>query len=157
MKLLVDKKYYGIIMFMCYNSLYGCEIMSNEFAKVLDIVNSLSLKELGYICNGKFIDSPYLIYRKIKNNTFIEVYYYDDKLKDEHHVVGNNILVVTSSKSRRKGNADYLLKLALKECPGNLFVYETAKDNIPSINLAIKNGFILDKEIDNILYFVYRR
>ena len=131
--------------------------MNDSFEKVLDIVNSLSQHELDYICNGKFIDSPYLIYRKIKDESFIEVYKYDNKVKSEHPISGNSILIVSNPNSRRQGNADYLLKLALKECPGNLFVYETDENNKPSIDLAIKNGFNLYKKIDGILYYLYEK
>ena len=131
--------------------------MNDDFEKVLNIVNSLSQNEFDYVCNGIFIDSPYLIYRKIKDESFIEIYNYNNKFKNEHPISGNIILVVSSSNSRRKGNADHLLKLALKECPGDLFVYETDKNNKPSINLAIKNGFELYKEIDGILYYIYKK
>lgn len=131
--------------------------MNDSFEKVLDIVNSLSQHELDYICNGKFIDSPYLVYRKIKNGSFIEIYNYNKEFKDEHPISGNNILVVSSPNSRRQGNANYLLKLALKECPGNLFVYETDVNNKASINLAIKNGFKLYKKIDGVLYYIYKK
>lgn len=131
--------------------------MNNNFERILDIVNSLDKQELDYICNDKFIDSPYLIYRKIKDDSFIEVYYYSKELKDEHPISGNNILIVSSPNSRGMGNADYLLKQALKECPGNFFVYETDKTNKASIHLAQKNGFQLYKNIDDVLYYVYRK
>ena len=131
--------------------------MNNSFERVLNIVNSLNQQDLDYICNGKFIDSPYLIYRKIKDGSFIEVYDYNKEVEDEHPISGNNILVVSSPNSRGKGNADYLLKLALKECPGNFFVYETDENNKSSINLAIKNGFRLYKNIDGILYYIYKK
>ncbi len=131
--------------------------MNDNFKKVLSIVNSLNEKELRYICNDKFIDSPYLIYRKIKDESFIEIYNYNKEVLDEHPISGNNILIVSSPNSRGKGNANYLLKLALKECPGDLFVYEVDENNIPSINLAIKNGFKLYKNIDGILYYIYKK
>ena len=131
--------------------------MNNSFERVLNIVNSLSKQELDYICNGKFIDSPYLIYRKIKDGSFIEIYNYDKTIKDEHPVDGNVILIASSPNSRGKGNADYLLKMALKECSGDLFVYETDENNSPSIHLAIKNGFELYKNIDGVLYYIYKK
>ena len=131
--------------------------MNNGFEKVLDIVKTLNKKDLNYICNGKFIDSPYLVYRRIKDGSFIEIYNYSDEVKDEHPISGNNILIVSSPNSRGKGNATYLLKLALKECPGDFFVYETDINNKPSINLAIKNGFKLYKNIDGILYYIYKK
>ena len=131
--------------------------MNDTFEEVLDIINTLNEKELNYICNDKFIDSPYLVYRKIRNGSFIEIYNYNKEVKDEHPIIGNNILVVSSPNSRRKGNADYLLKLALKECPGSFFVYETDVNNKASINLAIKNGFKLYKKIDGVLYYIYKK
>ena len=131
--------------------------MDDSFERVLDIVNSLDDNELKYICNGKFTDSPYLIYRKVKEGSFIEVYNYNEEVKDEHPIRGNNILIVSSPNSRRKGNADYLIKLALRECSGNVFVYETDENNIPSIHLAEKNGFKLYKNIDGVLYYIYKK
>ena len=131
--------------------------MDDSFERVLDIVNSLDEKELKYICNGKFTDSPYLIYRKVKEGSFIEVYNYNEEVSDEHPVIGNNILIVSSPNSRRKGNADYLLKLALKECFGDTFVFEVDQNNVASINLAKKNGFKLYKDIDGVLYYIYKK
>lgn len=122
---------------------------SSEFKDIKEIVNSLSNKELLYICNGNFVDSPYVKYReciKIDNKSvgFIELY----ELEGEESLF---ITIVVKKEYRGMKLANILLDRMFnyysdkKHYP---FMWRADKENINSIKLAEKYNFKLVNETE---------
>lgn len=121
---------------------------SKSFNDVKNIVDTLPRKELLYICNGDFKNSPYVKYRKvIKENddpvAFIDIYTLPDMNKDSGAVV-----IACKKKYRNKGYSSMLLKSAKKWAKDNgiNLIYSVKKVNVSSRNLGKKHGFYIDDE-----------
>lgn len=117
----------------------------NKFDEVKQIVDKLSKKELNYICNGTFKDSPYVVYRDIyyvgaEPAGFIDVYSFD---KDDA-----NIVLAVLKKYRNRGIARSLVidmeqKINVKSIKN--LTWKTDLDNIASQNLAKSLGYKLSE------------
>ena len=117
----------------------------NKFDAIKQIVDKLSKKELNYICNGTFKDSPYIVYRDIyyvgaKPAGFIDVYSFD---KDDA-----NIVLAVLKKYRNQGIARYLVtNMEQKINVGSIknLTWKTDLDNTVSQNLAKSLGYKLSE------------
>lgn len=123
---------------------------SDNFLDIINIVDSLTKKELLNICNGNFKDSPYVKYRKcllIENNpvSFIEIY----QLPNEEY---NFIVLATKKEYRHKGYSCILYNKMISEFQNYekyKFMWRVNKDNINSYNLALKLNFKKFNETDS--------
>ena len=117
----------------------------NKFDVIKQIVDKLSKKELNYICNGTFKDSPHIVYRDIyyveaEPAGFIDVYSFD---KDDA-----NIVLAVLKKYRNRGIARSLVinmeqKINVKSIKN--LTWKTDLDNIASQNLAKSLGYKLSE------------
>ena len=118
---------------------------STDFNDVKNIVDSLSNAELHNICIGKFVDSPYTIYRKVvlvKDDpaAFLDIYSIPSEMDKDEAV----IVCAVKKKYRNKG----LIKLCFDNCIEsirkagiNTLYWETDKNNVTSAKLAKSLGF----------------
>ena len=117
----------------------------NKFDVVKQIVDQLPKKELDYICNGTFKDSPYVVYRNIyyvgsEPAGFIDVYSFDEK--------DANIVLAVLDKYRNRGIASKLVQdMERKIDVGSVryLTWKTDLDNKASQKLAKELGYKLDE------------
>ena len=118
---------------------------SNDFKDALKVAKELSEKDMKYICNGTYNDSPYTKYRLclIVDNEpvgFSEIY----NLPDEKYEF---IVIAISPKYRNKGYSYILLDKLFKEYKNKYpYMWRCDKDNYNSIHLAEKYNFKLINE-----------
>ena len=123
---------------------------SKSFKDVKNIVDSLSKKDLGQICNGDFKDSPYIIYRNVlmyngDPAAFIDVYKLDDSTNNDGCIV-----IACKPKYRGKGFPTQLVNKLKndKSFKWSHLIWECAKNNVASSTLAKKIGLELSNESD---------
>lgn len=132
---------------------------SKSFKDVKNIVDSLSKKDLGQICNGDFKDSPYIIYRNVlmyngDPAAFIDVYKLDDSTNNDGCIV-----IACKPKYRGKGFPTQLVNKLKndKSFKWSHLIWECAKNNVASSTLAKKIGLELSNESDKKYeYSLYR-
>lgn len=119
------------------------------FDDIKNIVDKIPKDDHHYFYHSdEFKDSPYVIYRNAEYVTkrgktfgaFIDVYSLDDP--------GTGIIVIASEPGARgSGITDKLVQSAIQFAPANIHTlyWRCDKDNTHSLNLAKRNGFILDK------------
>lgn len=117
------------------------QIFRSKFSDVKSIADKLNKKDLYYICNGEFKDSPYIVYRDIyyDNNKpigFIDVYSLDEK----------NMCIVLAVLEEYRGKG--IAKKLVSKMERNInvksikyIIWKADKDNIASQKLALKMGY----------------
>lgn len=113
---------------------------SNTFSDVMKVVNSLPKKDLLRICNGRFKDSPYVIYREVLSVSgspvaFIDVYKLPNMEED------GCIVLATNPKWRGKGLASMLVERMKHTIGDKNLVWKTQQDNDASLAIANANGY----------------
>lgn len=116
------------------------------YKDVKQVADSLSKKDLNYICGGTFKNSPYVVYRDVyydkkKPIGFIDVYSID---QDDMHIV-----LSVNSDYRGKGIASKLVKEMEQKIDVGSIEYITWKtdiDNTASQSLAKDLGYRMYKE-----------
>lgn len=124
---------------------------ATSFKQVQAIVNAIPKEDHHYFYHGDtFKDSPYVIYRNVRYlpngrgksiGAFIDVYSLDDP--------GTGIIVIAAEPAARgHGLTDALVQDAIAAAPSkgiHTLYWRCDKDNTHSLELAKRNGFILDK------------
>lgn len=125
---------------------------ANSFAEVKKIVDRIPKKDHHYFYHGAtFTDSPYNRYRLVRYVTkngkkyggFLDVYGFDDD------PTAGIIVVALEPGARGTGLSDQLVKEAIKEAPKHnidRLYWKADADNIGSIKLAQRTGFVKDEE-----------
>ena len=122
-----------------------------SFKQVQAIVNAIPKDDHHYFYHGDtFKDSPYVVYRNVRYlpnargkriGAFIDVYSLDDP--------GTGIIVIAAEPAARgHGLTDVLVQDAIAAAPIkgiHTLYWRCDKDNTHSLELAKRNGFILDK------------
>lgn len=124
---------------------------ATSFKQVQAIVNAIPKEDHHYFYHGDtFKDSPYVVYRNVRYlpnargkriGAFIDVYSLDDP--------GTGIIVIAAEPAARgQGLTDELVKDAISAAPDkgiHTLYWRCDKDNTHSLELAKRNGFVLDK------------
>lgn len=113
---------------------------SNSFTDVMKVVNSLPKNDLLRICNGRFKDSPYVIYREVLSVSgspvaFIDVYKLPNMEED------GCIVLATNPKWRGKGLASILVERMKHAIGDKNLIWKTQQDNHASLAIASANGY----------------
>ena len=118
------------------------------YEDVMQVVNSLSAKEKKRITyTGEYVDSPNVIYRDVYRLTDGQVMAFIEVFQFKSNPDTAQITVAVSPFYRGKGAVDILLSRLFhsncaKENHIDYYVWCADHDNIPSINIAKRNGFV---------------
>lgn len=137
----------------------------NIFPDIKQIVDTLSHKELLYICGGEFRNSPNVIYRDISYvdgspAAFIDVYYIPETHRQK--IIDNQADIVFACKKeyRGKGLISKLIAKMLSEFSSNKkytkynLLWTVDNNNRASIELAKKFGFVIQSKEKNETHFI---
>jgi len=113
-----------------------------NFNDVKKVVDSLSEKELNYICSGTFKDSPFVKYRDIHYENGEPVGFIDIYVNPESKNKGS-IVIAVKEDARGKGIAKNLISKALKKTSSikDLEVLEWKADNTNKESIALAQYF----------------
>lgn len=122
------------------------EASPEDNIKYRDRFPEVNKKELNWICNGTFKDSPYVIYRDVyykdgKPVGFIDVYSFDEN--------DANIVLAVLSQYRGEGIASAMIKKMERQFNKSSMKYlawKTDVDNTDSQKLAQKLGYKLSEK-----------
>lgn len=99
----------------------------------------------------KYSFSENIIYSKeiIEEINTVENGYFKPLFDENYSIKGINIInLCIETDLRHKGLGQQLLTYCIKQYPNEIFVLDVVKNNIPGVNLYLKNGFKIEKEYE---------
>ena len=115
---------------------------------VNEIISKLSKEESNYIGRGQWVDSEYVIYRKVEYNDNIPIAFIDVYLMPKYENTGL-IVIAVSKDARGKGIGKKLVKGAINSLKSNKDIdrlrWKVDSNNKISINMAESLGFELSE------------
>ena len=115
---------------------------------VNEIISKLSKEESNYIGRGQWVDSEYVIYRKVEYNNNIPIAFIDVYLMPKYENTGL-IVIAVSKDARGKGIGKELVKGAINSLKSNKDIdrlrWKVDSNNKISINMAESLGFELSE------------